>query len=141
MDSLKLIIVSQEQKLTEVMVSSITTMTQDGEITILPGHIPLFTRLKEGFLRYTSDKVEHTVVVSPGFLTIDPLGEVTVMVDSGVMARDASEEKAEQAIKAAEATLQDTTVDRRELIMAEASLKRAMLELQLARKTKKASIG
>lgn len=140
MDSLKLIIVSQEQKLIEVEAQSVSASTTEGDITILPGHIPLFTRLKEGFLRYTAEAQEHTVVVSAGFLTLDITGEITVMVDSGVLARDVSEERAEAAIKAAQQTIQASS-DRRELIMAEASLKRAMLELQLARKTKKASLS
>lgn len=138
-DQLKLTIVSQEQQLIDTPADQVTAVTSEGEITILPGHIPLFTRLKEGVLRYTLDRDEYSVVVSPGFLTVDQSGAVTVMVDSGILARDISEQRAEEAIKAAQTTLQNSS-DRRELLMAEASLKRAMLELQLARKTKRAGV-
>lgn len=138
-DQLKLTIVSQEQQLIDTPADQVTAVTSEGEITVLPGHIPLFTRLKEGVLRYTLGRDEYSVVVSPGFLTVDQGGEVTVMVDSGILARDISEQRAEQAIKAAQTTLQNSS-DRRELLMAEASLKRAMLELQLARKTKRAGV-
>ncbi len=138
-DRLKLIVVSQEQKLTDTSADTVTAMTTEGEITILPGHIPLFTRLKEGVLRYSLSGTEHSIVVSPGFLTIDPSGEITVMVDSGILARDISEQRAQEAITAAKTTLQ-TATDRRELLMAEASLRLAMLELQIARKARKSPI-
>lgn len=138
-DQLKLIVVSQEQILIETQADSVSAITSEGEITVLPGHIPLFTRLKEGLLRYTLGKDEQVIVVSPGFLTVDQSGEITAMVDSGILARDVSEKRAEEAVKAAQSSLQ-TATDRRELLMAEASLKLAMLELQLARKTKKATI-
>jgi F-type H+-transporting ATPase subunit epsilon len=132
-------IVSQEKELLSVEVESVSAPTSEGEITILHKHIPLFSKLNTGQLIYRNGSEENIVVVSEGFLNIAPAGEVTVMVDSGVLARDISLKKAEEAIKAAHETMEKTQ-DQRELIMAEASLRQAMLEIKVAQKTKKTKI-
>ncbi len=133
MQKLKLIVVSQEKKLLETEVESVSAVTTEGEITILARHIPLFTKLITGELRYIANDTESSLVVSDGFLTMNPNNEVTVMVDSATLVRDISIKQAEEAIAAAKETMK-LSEDRRELILAEASLKRAMLEIRVAQK-------
>ncbi|NCN51060.1 MAG: ATP synthase F1 subunit epsilon [Candidatus Pacebacteria bacterium CG_4_9_14_3_um_filter_40_12] len=133
MQKLTLTVVSQERKLLETEVESVSAITTQGEITILARHIPLFTQLKTGELRYFEGEREHSIVVSDGFLTVNPNNEVIVMVDSATLARDISVAQAEEAISAAKETMK-ISENRRELIMAEASLKRAMLEIKVAQK-------
>ena len=133
MQKLKLTVVSQEKKLLETEVESVSAMTTQGEITILARHIPLFTQLQTGELRYLEGEKEHSIIVSDGFLTMNPNNEVIVMVDTATLARDISVKQAEAAIEAAKETMK-ISEDRRELIMAEASLKRAMLEIKVAQK-------
>ncbi len=140
MANLRLKVVSQEKQLVDTTASQITAPTTEGEITILPGHIPLFTKMQEGVVRYLTDGVEHFVVASKGFLSVDPEGEVLIMVDSAVDEREVSVEKAEAAIKAARETMSDTTASERELLLAEANLKRAMWEIRLAERSKKTKI-
>jgi F-type H+-transporting ATPase subunit epsilon len=140
MANLKLKVVSQEKQLIDTEVSQITAPTSEGEITVLPGHIPLYTKMQDGVARYLTDGQEHFFVVSKGFMSVSPEGEVVIMVDSAVDERDISEEKAEAAIKAAQETMSDVTASERELIMAEANLRRAMWEIRLAQRTKKSSI-
>ncbi|NCN45043.1 MAG: ATP synthase F1 subunit epsilon [Candidatus Pacebacteria bacterium CG10_big_fil_rev_8_21_14_0_10_36_11] len=132
-------IVSQERELLLTEVESVSLPTVEGEITVLFKHIPLFTQLKTGVIVYRNGDEETSAVVSTGFANVSPTGEVTVMVDSGVLARDISLEKAEQAVKAAHETMK-TTQNQRELIMAEASLRQAMLEIKVAQKTHKSKI-
>lgn len=133
MQTLKLVVVSQEKKLLETQVESVSAVTTQGEITILARHIPLFTQLQTGELRFTSNGVEQSIIVSDGFLTVNPNNEVTVMVDSAKLARDISVQKAEEAIAAAKETM-SISEDRRELLLAEASLKQALLEIKVAQK-------
>jgi F-type H+-transporting ATPase subunit epsilon len=130
-------IVSQEKELLSVEVESVSLPTVEGEITVLNKHVPLFSPLKTGELVYRIEGQEHIVVVSEGFVNVSPKGEVTVMVDSGILARDISVSKAEQAVKDAHETMEKTQ-DQRELIMAEASLRQAMMEIKVAQKSKKA---
>lgn len=135
---LKLTVVSQERQLLSEMVESVTAPAVQGEVTILPDHIPLFSPLQTGVLTYKNGE-ETQIVISKGFLDVGVDNNVTVIVDAAVHARDISLDKAEAAIKAARETM-ITTQDRRELLMAEASLRQALLEIKVARATKKASI-
>ncbi len=137
--ALHLTIVSQEKKLLDLDVDSITVTTSEGELTILPEHISLFTQLVPGELVYRHQKQTTSYVVSRGFLDVGSENQVTVIVDSAIAARDVSEEKAQLAIKQAHETMQSTQ-NQRELLLAEASLKQAMLELKIAQRTKKAGI-
>lgn len=139
MKTILLNVVSQEGQLLKTTVSRVTAPTKNGEITILPDHIALFTKLETGQLVYEIDKKEAYIVVSQGFLTVSPEGEITVMVDSATLDRDISLAKAEAAVKAAQETI-TKTADQRELLMAEASLKRALLEIRVAQRSKKTGI-
>lgn len=135
MPKLQLNVVSQEKALIDTHVDSVTAVTAAGEITILPGHIPLFTKLDTGELRYQENKTHHSIIISKGFLSISADGIVTVMADTAVAARDISIKQAEDAIKQAKETILSSE-DRRERIMAEASLRRALLEIKVAQRTK-----
>lgn len=136
---LHLKIVSQERELVSADVNQITAPSSDGEITILPGHIPLMSQLQGGELRYVSDKESDVIVISRGFINVAPDNEVTVIVDTAKYVRELSEDLAEAAVQAAQETMKQTT-NQRELIMAEASLRQALLELRIAQKTKKSRI-
>lgn len=136
---LQLHIVSQEKELEHAEADQLTLPTATGEITVLPGHIPLMSRLTPGIMEYRVGPQRHQLVISNGFINVGPNNKITILVDTAVLARDASESKAHAAIEAAQHTMA-SSADRRELLMAEASLKLAMLELKLAQKTKKAQI-
>lgn len=135
-----LTVVSQEQQLLNSKVEQITAPTTSGEITVLPEHIGLFSKLETGELRYIIDGKEESMVISDGFITVSPDSTVTVMVDAAKFARDISLQKAEEAVKAAKETIVSSPEDRRELLMAEASLRLALLEIKIAQKSKKSSI-
>jgi len=136
---LTLRVISQERKLLEEVVDRVSMPSTQGEITILPKHAALLSEVETGHLRFTKDNNEQSVVISKGFVDVSPTGMVTVLVDSATHARDISVEKVQAAIKAAQETMTHSE-DRRELLMAEASLKRAMLEMKIAQKTKKSGI-
>lgn len=136
---LKLIIVSEEKKLLEAEVDSITAMTTAGEITVLPDHIPLFSTLITGELTFRVANDEDSFVVNKGFIDIDGSNNVNVIVDTATSARDISEQKAKEAMEDAQRTIANSQ-DRQELLMAEASLKKAMLEIKVAQKSKKNTI-
>ena len=138
-NKLQLSVVSQEKKLLSQEVDLVTLPTQTGEITILPDHIPLLSQLQTGELRYMTDGQEQSIVISQGIVDKGPDNTITVIVDSATHARDISVQKAEQAIKQAHETMKQT-VNQRELLLAEASLRQAMWEIKVAQKTRKARI-
>lgn len=136
---MQLIIVSQEKELINTQVEMVRAPASEGEISVLANHIPFFSRLEPGVVTYRHQGQEDTFVVSQGFIDVSPDNVITIMVDTARAARDISLVKAQQAMEAAKKTMAES-VDRRELLMAEASLKQAMLEIQLARKTKHSQI-
>lgn len=136
---LQLSVVSQEKELLSTLVDQVSLPTSTGEITVLPGHIPLLSQLQTGELKYQIDQNQISIVVSNGIVDVSFDNQVTVIVDTATHERDISMQKAETAIKQAQETMQ-TTTDQRELLLAEASLRQAMWEIKVAQKTKKARI-
>lgn len=136
---MQLVIVSQEKELINTQVEMVSAPASEGLVSILADHIPFFSRLEPGVVRYRHQNREDTFVISKGFIDVSPDNVVTIMVDTAKAARDISLVKAQQAMEAAKKTMAESS-DRRELLLAEASLKQAMLEIQLARKTKHSQI-
>ena len=134
-----LVVVSQEKQLLDTEVDSVTAPTTEGEITVLAGHIPLFSKLQTGELIYRIGHEATTIVISAGFLDMSPDDKMMILVDSAVHEREISLEKAEAAVKAAQTTMALPSLSQREQIMAEASLRRALLEVKVAQRTKSAS--
>lgn len=139
MAKLMLKVVSQERALLDTTADSITAVTTEGEITVLPGHIPLFTKLATGELIYRENGKEHSIVISKGFLSLNENDEMTIMADTAVDEREISLQKAQDAVKRAKETIQSSE-NQRERIMAEAALRRALLEIKIAQRTKKTKI-
>lgn len=129
---LTLDIVTQEKRLLTVDTARVTVETEMGEITVLPGHIPLLAKLKEGLLRFEDAKGnEEIVAIFGGFLEVDATGKVSILADSAVRAADIDLAKVQRAEKEAKAALADKGREI-EFAQAEAALKRTWLELKAA---------
>ena len=129
---LTLDIVTQERRLLTVETARVTVETEMGEITILPGHIPLLAKLIEGLLRYEDDKGrEDIIAIFGGFLEVDSTGKVSILADSAVRAVEIDLAKVKRAEAEARSTLSDKTREL-EFAQAEAALKRTWLELRAA---------
>lgn len=131
--NLTLDIVTQEKKLLTEEVSSITAQTVEGEITILPSHVPLLTRLTEGVMRFMTKSGEQVVAIFGGFLEVDSLGNVSVLADSAVRAEDIDEAKVKEAEAEAKAVLADKT-RALEFAEAEAALRKAYASIKALNK-------
>lgn len=128
-NTLKLDIVTQEKKLLTEEVSSLTVQTIEGEITILPSHVPLLTRLTEGVMRFTTKLGEQVVVIFGGFLEVDNQGNVSILADSAVRAEDLDEAKVREAEREAKAVLADKT-RALEFAEAESALRKAYASIK-----------
>ncbi len=136
-NKLKLIIVSQEEKLLDQEVDSVTLPTADGLITILKDHQPLISKLNFGELTYKVDGEKHEMLVTQGFVNKKPDNHILVVVDSAFSARELNDEKIKVAIAKAKEAYR-ISKDKQELLMIESSLKQLFWELQIANKKKKA---
>lgn len=105
----------------------------EGEIGILPGHIPFITLLKPGTLQITEPNGEiETVYVSGGVLEVQP-NIVTVLADTAVRAKDLDEAKVKEARRQAQEKLQNqkANVDTTAALMA---LAESIAQLQTLQK-------
>ncbi len=136
MTSLSLKIVSPEKKVfEETGFTSITIPTDSGEITVLPNHIPLVGKVIPGEIIARKDSVEESLITLNGFLKLDETGKILILTDYAVRSEDVEISRVEEARKKAEATMRAKGSDK-EFIVAEADLKRTLLELKIAQRRK-----
>lgn len=135
-------IVTPERLVLEGEAESITTMTQDGEITILPHHEALVTLLKAGEMQVKQASEVESLAVSTGMITVDQNG-VTILADTAERSDELELAQIEEAKKRAEENLINTR-NRDDVGFADAA---AHLERELARyrvalkKTRRGSAG
>jgi F-type H+-transporting ATPase subunit epsilon len=129
MSKLNLSIVTPEKIVYEDVVDSVSLMTEMGEVTILPGHIPLVSNLRAGELRLKKDGEEHYLVASTGFLQVRPNNEIVILADSAERADELDIKQIEEARERARKLLEEKRhVD--DAAFADAA---AMMERELAR--------
>jgi F-type H+-transporting ATPase subunit epsilon len=85
MATLKLEIVTPEAKIYSDDVDIVYVPGVEGELGILPHHIPLMTMIKAGELRVTTNGKETFMAVGEGFVEVT-LDSVTVLTDMAVEA-------------------------------------------------------
>jgi len=78
-------------------VAQVTIPTMNGEITILPNHIPLVSVVKAGELRVRDREGEHLMAVAGGFLEVRGNNEIVILADNAERAQDIDIAKAEAA--------------------------------------------
>ena len=104
--SLTLEIVTPEAKVYSDTIDSVVIPTVDGEIGVLPGHIPLLTQVNDGELRVTKGAETLFLAVSGGFAQIDG-DKVRVLAENAIHEEKIDENAVELAMKRAEQELRD----------------------------------
>ncbi len=123
-------IVSAEEEIFSGLAEFVALPGESGELGILPGHMPLMTRIKPGAVRVKvpNQTEEELVFVAGGLLEVQP-GLVTVLADTAIRGKDLDEAKALEAKKRAEEALQNKNA---EIDYASASAELAEAIAQLA---------
>jgi len=102
----------------------------EGELGVLPRHVPLLTALSAGSVRVRNDGEEILFFVGGGFLEVRP-DQVTVLADAAERAEDIDEARAQESRRRAESLLQQKLSDA-DQAAASAALARAEARLRLA---------
>ena len=111
MATLQCNVVSTKETIYSGEISMLIASGVEGEVGILPGHIPFITLLKPGTMQIkTSNGNDEMVYVSGGVLEVQP-HLVTVLADTAVRAHDLDEAKILEARRHAEQTLQNQKAD------------------------------
>jgi F-type H+-transporting ATPase subunit epsilon len=94
-------VVSAEESIFSGLAEFVVLPGEAGELGILPGHMPLMTRIKPGAVRIKrQDGSEEVIFVASGLLEVQP-GLITVLADTAIRGGDLDEARALEARKAA----------------------------------------
>lgn len=132
MKKLRLEILTQESRPFSGEVDLVLAPGAEGQIGILPGHAALLTKLSAGELFIFAGPKIEVLAVSGGLLDVHN-NEVSVLADSAIRADDIDIYKVEEAKQKAQEALKQG-LSEREYTLAAADLRRAMLELKVARR-------
>ncbi|MBR1478746.1 MAG: ATP synthase F1 subunit epsilon [Lachnospiraceae bacterium] len=122
-------IVTPERVFYEGDVDMVEFNTTEGEIGVLPGHIPLTVIIKPGILRiHENDDIKRAALHS-GFVEILP-DKVTILAEIVEWPAEIDSDRAEAAMKRAEERIsgRDSQTD---LARAETALQRAITRIQV----------
>lgn len=137
MNQLRVQVISQEKPLLETEADLVLIPAATGQLGILPHHAPLITRLEAGVVTIRHQSKDTLVAIGGGFAAMEADNSLSILADTAIKAQDISLKAAEAAKLRAQATIkQASTVSEREFRLAEAQLRRALVELQVARKHK-----
>jgi len=129
MSTIQVEVVSAEESIFSGPAKFVALPGEAGELGILPGHIPLITRIKPGAVRIEkADGGEEFVFVAGGILEVQPK-LVTVLSDTAIRGHDLDEAKANDARKSAEEALKNAKSD---VDLAKATSELAVMAAQIS---------
>lgn len=134
MAGLKLTIVSPERELYSGKADIVLAPGIDGQLGILPHHIPLITQLAEGELCVRVGEEEHYFAIHGGFMHVLP-DKVVVLADVAERAEEIDVERAEEARQRALEMLSKAPPEERRLT--EVALRRSTVRLRAARRRRR----
>lgn len=103
---LTLEIVTPEARVYSDTIDTVVIPTVEGEIGVLPGHIPLLTQVEDGELRVTKGNITEFLVIGGGFAQVEG-DRVRVLAEHAINEEVIDEKAVEEAMARAEAQLKD----------------------------------
>jgi F-type H+-transporting ATPase subunit epsilon len=112
-------------------VDAVVLPGSEGEMGVLPHHAPLVSTLGVGELRIRKGGAEESFAIVGGFVQVRP-DRVVVMAEPADMASEIDLERAQEARREAERTLETGYHDGVDLSAARAALQQALLRIRVA---------
>jgi len=135
MATLKLEIVTPEAKVYSDDVDMVTLTGTEGEMGILPQHMPLMTQLVAGEIVINKGKETFFLAVGDGFVQVTG-DRVSILTDMAIRAENIDEAKAEEARRRAEIRLAEKVGDE-EAALVRAALTHATTQIRIKRHRRK----
>ena len=104
--TLTLEIVTPEARVFSDTIDTVVIPTVDGEIGILPGHIPLLTQVQDGELRVTKGTVVSFLAVGGGFAQVSG-DKVSILAERAITEDKIDEKAVEHAMQRAEQAIKE----------------------------------
>ena len=113
----------------ESQIDMVEFNTTEGEVGVLPGHIPLTVIIKPGILRISESDGEKDAALHAGFAEILP-ERVTILAETIEWPEEIDEKRAQAAKERAEERLRSRTPET-DIMRAETALQRAIARIQV----------
>ena len=131
-NTLKLEIITPEATVYSEDVEMVTLPGVEGQIGILPQHVPLMTQMVPGEMSVRKDGRDRFLAVGEGLVEITG-DHVAILTDLAVAAEDIDEAKAEEARQRAAARLREK-LSSEEVASVNAALARSLAQLRVKRR-------
>ncbi len=99
-------IVTPDARVYSDTIDSVVIPTVEGEVGVLPGHIPLLTQVENGELRVTKGNETLLLAVSGGFAEVEG-DRVHVLAERAISEEKIDEKAVEEALKRAQKELDE----------------------------------
>tara|TARA_Y100001970_G_C14232255_1_gene859405 strand:- start:1940 stop:2365 length:426 start_codon:yes stop_codon:yes gene_type:complete len=136
-DQLQLEVVTPQRTIVDMLVDTIILPGIEGEMGILPNHVPLLTIMDSGILSYTLNKKFHSIAVHSGYAQVDGKS-LRVLVELAELKDEIDLERAKSAEKKANIQLNspqknnEMNDDEKTRLKYELKLKRSLVRQRLA---------
>jgi F-type H+-transporting ATPase subunit epsilon len=133
MAKLLLEIVTPESRTFSEEVDMVVLPGVEGELGILPLHVPLMTRLMPGEVRITQGQKETDLVVGTGFVEVTQT-KVSILTDMAMSDTEVDETAAEEAVSRAKEALQNKDLNSEEVSEIEGAIARSLAQLRFKKR-------
>jgi F-type H+-transporting ATPase subunit epsilon len=132
--SLTLEIVTPEARVYSDTIDSVVIPTVEGEIGVLPGHIPLLAQVGYGELRVTKGGATQLLAVGGGFAQISA-DKISILAENAINEEKIDEHAVEAAMKRAEEALKGKdSLDPAEIERLESFVRSSVVQLDIKRR-------
>jgi F-type H+-transporting ATPase subunit epsilon len=131
--ALTLEIVTPAARVYSDTIDSVVIPAVDGEVGILPGHIPLLTQIDHGELRVVKNGQPLALIVGGGFVQVSG-DRVSVLADFAIEEEKIDEHAAEAAIKRAQEDLKGANLEPAEIERLEGVVRFSVAQLGVKRR-------
>ena len=132
-DRLHLRILTPNREVLAAEVDSVVLPAEQGECGILPGHAALLATLQPGQAEWRTGSQTGALALSDGFLEVSD-DAVTVLVRSAEVSEEIDADRAQARLEEREAELRRLDLSEHEMRVAELSLQKQLVRLQVAKR-------
>lgn len=133
---LTLEIVTPEARVYSNTVDTVVIPTVEGEIGILPGHLPLLSQVADGELRVTRGNETEALIIGEGFVEVQG-DKVSILAEHAIEENQIDEDAVEKAMQRAQAALDEakkSNLDPAEVERLESVVRFAVVQLGIKRR-------
>lgn len=134
MNTIRLKVITPRKIVMDKQVNSVTVPTSDGEITVLPHHVHLFSLLVEGIVKIKTTDNEDDLAIGGGYLETN--GEtVNVLVSRAYGQNEIDKNLTDKAVEQAKLILSKSSDDK-ERAEAMTIIRRSVIDSKLMKRRK-----